>query len=65
METKKRYRALTGLHYPATAKDVAAKKAGKPFTVKDVNAGEVVSDIPPESIGWLLDGGHIEDVTNG
>lgn len=61
METKKKYRALTGLHYPASAKDVVAQKSGKPFTVKDVEAGEVVSDIPPESIGWLLAGGHIEE----
>ena len=65
MPTQKKYRALTGLHYPATAKDVAAKESGEPFEWRDVEAGEVVSDTPPESIGWLLAGGHIEEVTSG
>ena len=59
---QKRYKALTGLHYPATAKDVTLRKAGKPCKVKDVEKGEVVTDIPPESIPWLLRGGKIEAV---
>ena len=61
METKKKYRALTGLSYPASAKDVQLRKAGKPCSVKDAEKGEVVSDIPPESIEWLLAGCHIEE----
>lgn len=40
------YRALTGLSYKG----------------RNVEAGEVVDDIPAKSIGWLLDGGHIEKV---
>jgi len=30
---------------------------------KQVPAGEIVSDIPESSIGWLLDGNYIEKVS--
>jgi hypothetical protein len=40
------YKALTGIDYPPN---------------KRVEAGEVVSDLPAQSIKWLLDSGLIED----
>lgn len=39
------YRALVGLSYPPDRR---------------VEAGEVASDIPPQSVKWLLAAGHIE-----
>lgn len=40
------YRALTGLNYGD----------------KRVEAGELVDDLPEESVEWLLNDGHIEKV---
>lgn len=40
------YKALTGLSYGNRV----------------VEAGEIVDDIPVKSLGWLLEGGHIEKV---
>ena len=44
-KTKTQYRVKTGLHYG---------------TDKRAEAGAVVSDLPKESIAWLLEQGHIE-----
>lgn len=41
------YRVLTGLSYPPD---------------KRAEAGEIVDDIPSQSVKWLLTAGHIEDV---
>ncbi len=41
------YRALVGLSFPPDRR---------------VEAGEVASDIPPQSVKWLLAAGHIEPV---
>lgn len=57
-----KYRALIGLTFPATAADVKKRKAGEPHKMKRVEAGGVTSSIPPESIGWLLEQGYIEEV---
>jgi hypothetical protein len=46
-----KYKALTGLNYPDG-------KGGE----KRVEAGEVVSDLPHDSVPWLLDGGLIEEI---
>lgn len=43
---KTQYKALVGLNYGDTR----------------VEAGEVVNDIPDESLGWLLEGNYIEKV---
>jgi hypothetical protein len=43
------YKALTGIDYPPN---------------KRVEIGAVVSDLPPQSIKWLLDSGAIEDTSN-
>lgn len=43
-----RYRVLTGMNY--------GRKRREP--------GAVVSDIPPESVKWLLEDGHIEPVAD-
>lgn len=40
------YRATVGIDYPPN---------------KRVEAGEIVSDLPPQSVKWLLDMGLIED----
>ena len=40
------YRALVGIDYPPN---------------KRAEAGEVVTDLPPQSVKWLLDSGLIED----
>ena len=40
------YNVLGGLNYGPTDKRVVA--------------GEVVSDLPPESVAWLVEQGHIE-----
>lgn len=61
----KQYRALVGLTYPASVKDLAKRKAGQPCAWKEVEAGEIVTDIPGDSIPWLLADGRIEEVTNG
>lgn len=53
MAQSESYRVLTGLDYPAR---------GGP---KRAEPGDVVTDLPPKSIGWLLEQGHIERVTDG
>lgn len=45
---KQAFKALVGLNYGPKN--------------KRVEAGEVVSDLPPESIGWLLAQGLVEKV---
>lgn len=39
------YKVLTGLSYPPD---------------KNAEVGDVVNDLPPTSVKWLLDQGHIE-----
>jgi hypothetical protein len=45
---KKQYRVLVGLNYPPND--------------KRAEPGDVVDDIPPGSLGWLLDAGAVEEV---
>lgn len=45
-----KYRVLSGLNYPG--------KGGE----KRAEAGDVVSDLPPKSVKWLLSGGYVEPV---
>jgi len=47
-KSKPKYRVLIGLNYPP------GDKRAEP--------GDIVDDIPPGSLGWLLDGGIIESV---
>lgn len=61
-EPVKKYRALTGLSYPATKHDLALCLKGKPHERREVARGEVVSDIPALSLPWLLEDGRIEEV---
>jgi len=61
----KQYRALVGLSYPATAKDVKLRLQGKQCAWKDVEPGEIVDDIPAMSVDWLLADGRIEEVDDG
>jgi hypothetical protein len=42
------YRVLTGIDYPPN---------------KRAEAGQVVSDLPPQSVKWLLEAGAIEDAS--
>lgn len=49
-----KYRALNGLNYPS-------KGGGE----KRVEVGDVVDDIPPKAVSWLLRQGHIEEVKGG
>lgn len=44
------YRALVGLSFPPDRR---------------VEAGEVASDIPPQSVKWLLAAGHIAEANHG
>ncbi|MGI5288030.1 hypothetical protein ACQEVF_32460 [Nonomuraea polychroma] len=48
----KRYRALAGLDYPG--------KGGKP---RRTEPGDVVDDLPAKSVRWLVEQGHIEEVS--
>jgi len=41
-----RYRVLQGIDYPPN---------------KRAEAGEIVTDLPPQSVKWLLDSGIVED----
>lgn len=47
MANKKKYRVLTGLDYPP---------------LKRAEHGDIVDDLPKESVKWLLAQGHIEEV---
>lgn len=47
------YRVLTGMNYPVGGEIVRREP------------GDVVEDIPPKSVGWLLRQGHIEEVEGG
>jgi hypothetical protein len=49
----KQYRALAGLDYPG--------KGGKP---KRAEPGDVVDDLPRESVAWLIEQGAVEEVTS-
>lgn len=63
-----KYRALTGLSYPSDAKVIARIEKGEQIPweergIKRVEEGEVVTDIPASSVGWLLEQGLIEEVS--
>lgn len=62
MKDSKRYRALTGLSYPANEREAAKHRRGERCEYREVERGEVVADIPARSLAWLLAGGHIEKV---
>lgn len=62
-EPVKKYRALTGLSYPATERDLDLCLKGQPYQRREVASGEVVSDIPAVSLPWLLADGRIEEVS--
>jgi hypothetical protein len=75
MKTKL-YRALTGLAYPTNQNiiDRLAKGEDIPWEergIKEVAIGDIVDDIPVNSLRWLIDQGCIElyvppkEVTNG
>lgn len=60
-----KYRALVGLSYPASAKDLALRLKGQPCTFRRVEPGEIVDDIPEMSLPWLIGDGRIEEVADG
>jgi len=51
MAAKNRYRVLTGLNYPPNGK--GPERRAEP--------GDIVNDLPPESVGWLLEDGSITE----
>lgn len=66
-----KYRLLTGLSYPdpAGVLDPETRHRKHPETgrrmEKRAEAGETVDDLDPKSVPWLLEAGHIEEVTGG
>lgn len=58
----KKYRALVGLTFPATAKDLELKRRGQPCRFLRVEADEITENIPESSLPWLLRDGLIEEV---
>lgn len=63
--TKKKYRALGGMNFPATPAALKKQKAGEELAPDDwtrVEAGKITNAIPAESVKWLLVEGHIEEV---
>lgn len=52
---REKYRALVGLDYPPNNKE--PKRRAEP--------GDVVDDLPPKVIGWMLEIGAIEKVEPG
>lgn len=58
MATPRKYRVLTGLNYGPAGRRVEACACKK----KTATCAHVVSDLPAESIVWLLEQGHIERV---
>jgi len=64
---RKRYRALAPLAYPTNRRVIERILKGESVSweerrVKEVAEGEIVSDIPEASVGWLLEAGLIEEV---
>ncbi len=64
MPTKsKRYRVLTGINYPPGKRVEACDcKPAKSTGDKPKTCEHVVTDIPEQSVKWLLSQGHIEEV---
>ena len=63
------YRVLTGLNYPieaAYARQLARGEAvaRDPSKERRAEPGDVVTDLPAQSIAWLLEQGHIEPLTD-
>jgi len=62
----KSYRALRELRYPDGPEELAKRHARDPDVKwKVVPEGAIVTDIPPNSISWLLEQGKIEEVKAG
>jgi len=62
----KSYRALCSLRYPDGPAEVAKRKARDPDVKwKEVPEGAITTDIPSESISWLLEQGRIEEIKAG
>jgi len=62
----KSYRALRELRYPDGPEELAKRRARDPDVKwKIAPEGAIVSDIPPNSISWLLEQGKIEEVKAG
>jgi len=62
---KTKYKVLVGLAYPTSAAILKRIADGEnvPWEdrkVKEVAVGDIVDDIPANSIGWLLAKGYIE-----
>lgn len=69
-DLKTLHRALTGLAYPTVRAAIERIKRGEAVPwdergIREVAAGTVVDDVPPESVAWLLEQGCIEPVTAG
>ena len=68
MTTGGRYRALVALEYPTDTATIRRIRAGEDIPpsqrrgVREVNAGEVIDDVPAVSVPWLLEQGLIEAV---
>ena len=64
------YEALVGLTYPTDPKVLERLAAGEEVPLEELNLTEVapgarVTDIPAQSIGWLLEQGLIRKVNDG
>ena len=70
MADKKKYRVTeeaVDITFPTSRKAIEKKKKGQPVTreelkLKTVKSGATTTQIPPESIPWLLEEGLIEEV---
>lgn len=63
MTPKKRYRVLNGLGYPPERRvEACGCEPTKSTGELPKTCDHVVSDIPQESVKWLLAQGHIEEV---
>lgn len=61
----KKYRALTGLTFPASPAALKKHKSGQELAPDEwarVEAGKTTDAIPTESVPWLLKDGLIEGV---
>jgi hypothetical protein len=70
--SKQQYRALTGMSYPVDVELDAELRGGRALsadevaelakagTLRRIEAGAIVDDLPAESVPWLLKQKHIE-----
>lgn len=64
---KKRYRVKVGLNYPTDPAIDARLRAGEQIPWEDrgmrrAEPGQIVDDIPPLSVPWLIEQGVIEEI---